>query len=245
MNLEVLRDSKKGIFKFSFKRHVFVSTGLLFVAGGIAALAGPWWLPIAEAVLGKAGLRVEPSHQWILGIGLIVIGLSFLAYKHFALDKEQRRLDADRIALAPTIDQIESVRNYLRTLGDDHSYWSSLDTVFYNSIDRHLRQESALQIPETATLYKSFSRAGGRLHSFVGQNFFEFPRGASADGDHRYCMWPQYNIDREMISYDAENAAKYDSFSDDLATLLREVERSFNDFIEHLNRSGHISKAVV
>ena len=241
MNIEVSGDAQSGSFKFAFKRHVFVTVGVVFITGGIATLTGPWWLPMAEALLGRAGVPIEPDHKWLLGGCLIVAGLSVIAYKHFVMDARLAQREADRKLIAPLTAQVSDVRTYFASLGDDHSYRSSLDTIFENWRTRFRRPESSFQDKATASLYLEFATASDRLHSFARINFFIFPRDCPSDGDYRYCLWPHYNIDREMLSYDKEKAQKYDQFSNELAELLRQAESSFNAFVQHLNKQGHLS----
>lgn len=64
MNIQIARDSENRIWTISYKPHVFASVGKLPVGAGLAMLAGPWWLPLAEALAGQVGLVVWPDYHW-------------------------------------------------------------------------------------------------------------------------------------------------------------------------------------
>ena len=63
MTIKFTRDGKSGTWSFSYKRHVLVAVGLLFIGAGLAIFAGPWWQSILVAFLRKAGITVQESYQ--------------------------------------------------------------------------------------------------------------------------------------------------------------------------------------
>lgn len=236
MSIEISRDGKSGSWSLSFKRNVFVALGLLFVTSGLATFSGPWWQGILIAVLEKADIVVEDSYQWLLGTVQVLVGISFIAYKHFILDKHKSRISIDSNTVSKCSLKIEPVREYFSNLADDHSYKSSLDSEFYNSYTAYMKPENRLQVPRTASLYSKYSELASDLHVFVTQNFFVFPNGRSADGDYRYCLAPHMNIDREMIEYDPQKVAKYSELSRKLHEKVKNTHDAFNQFVDQLKR---------
>lgn len=240
MTLEVSLDPKTGGFRFSYKRHIFVALGLLFVGAGLATLSGPWWLPLLEAVLGKAGLVVEPSYQLLLGGVQIVVGIGFLAYKHFIFDRRHALIEADRALIQRSPLDFDRLRSYLTNLVDDHSYTSGLHTEFYEAWTRFNKPEDSFQVERTAALYKSFAAAANALEKFIGPHFWPFPRGQHAGKSYRYCLAPHLNMDREMIFYDPAKEKEYDSLKIQLHQLVAQTAQALDEFAKDLRAHGHV-----
>lgn len=240
MSIELTHDANTGIFRFSYKRHVYTALGLLFVGSGLVAFTGPWWQGILEALLGKVGVVVEPQYQWAVGGTQLAIGLGLLGYKHFVLDARQAKLEADKSTIKQSDLGIDRVRSYLGCLVDDHSYKSSLHSHFHEVHTRFIRPEFSFQDDKTALLYRQFSSLGNELEIFVGKNFWAFPKGRPADGDYRYCLAPHLNMDREMIVYDSAKVAEYDALTVKLHQLVQATSASFSAFITRLKELGHV-----
>lgn len=240
MSIEFSHDTKTGIVQFSYKRHIYIALGLLFVGSGLATFTGPWWQGILEALLGKVNVRVEPQYQWVISIIQVVIGLALVAYKHFMLDARQAKLDADRSTIKQSNLEIDLIRSYLSNLVDDHSYKSSLHSYFYKIHTQFIQPENSFQDADTARLYKQFHLCGQKLETFVGVNFFVFANNPSIDGDFRYCLAPHLNMDREMIFYDPKKVAEYNELKNELHKLANETSVSFSEFITILKTLRHI-----
>lgn len=236
MSIEISRDGKSGSWSLSLKRNVFVALGLLFVTSGLATFSGPWWQGIMVAVLEKADIVVDDSYQWLLGIIQVLVGLLFVGYKHFILDKHSSRTSIDGNTISKCGLKTESVREYFDSLVDDHSYKSSLDSVFHKSYTLYMKPENMFQVPRTSDLYKRYSELASDLHMFVAQNFYVFPNGRPSDGDYRYCLAPHMNMDREMIEYDPQKVTEYSELSGKLHEKVKSTRAAFDQFVEHLKR---------
>lgn len=240
MTIEVTRDGKSGTWSFSYKRHVLVAVGLLFIGAGLATLTGPWWQSILVAFLGKAGITVQESYQWLAGVVMVLIGLGFVGCKYFVIDVRDTKISADRTTLSSAPVQIAALRAYFSSLASDHSYKSSLDTVFQSSYTHFRRRENAFKIGALAKAYEGYSLSAAKLHQFCANNFFVFPGTPPPDGDYRYCLAPDLNIDRGMSVYDREKAQRYDALAKQLAELVSESQISFDGFLKVLKKYGHV-----
>ncbi|MDR7377433.1 hypothetical protein J2X19_002112 [Rhodoferax ferrireducens] len=238
--IDISHDAKTGTFRFSYKRHVYIALGLLFVASGLATFTGPWWQGILEALLGKVHVVVESKYQWAVGGIQVAVGLTLLAYKHFVLDVRQAKLDADKAMIKHADLGIDQVRNYLSCLVDDHSYKSSLHSHFHEVHTRYVLPEFSFQDKKTASLYGHFSSLGNELETFVGTYFWVFPKGRPVDGDFRYCLAPHWNMDREMTIYDSMKVAEYDALKVKLHQLVQATSSSFSAFVARLKELGHV-----
>jgi hypothetical protein len=213
---------------------------MVFLAGGIATLAGPWWLPIATFVFGKIDIKIDSSaNYWVAGI-LIVVGLSILAFKFLVLDKWARRLAIDKEAIAQSPPTVQEVTRYFDDLLDDHSYRSSFDTYFHAAYNQFLGASNTLQDTKTAALFNTFSNDAKALHNFVGTSFFVFPDNQGSNPDYRYCLAPHMNMDRDMGSYDAKKIAQYDELKRELAKCVAQARQSYDAFVGRLKELGQI-----
>ncbi|GBQ64536.1 hypothetical protein AA103196_0896 [Ameyamaea chiangmaiensis NBRC 103196] len=240
MSIHISHDQKSGRWSFSYSRHLFVAVGMVFLAGGIAALAGPWWLPIATFVFGKIDVKIDSSaNYWVAAI-LIVVGLSILAFKFLVLDKWAHRLAIDKETIARSPPAVQEVKRYFDDLLDDHSYRSSFDTHFYRAYNQFSDASNALQDTKTAALFNTFATDARALHHFVAPNFFVFPDNQGPNPDYRYCLAPHMNIDRDMVSYDAKKVARYDELKRELAERVAQARQSYDAFVRRLKKLGHI-----
>lgn len=98
MAFEVLQDGKAKKWSFPYKPHIFVAAGLAFITAGFAASTGPWWQPIAYALLGLATISASSTHQTILGFVLLIVGISSLSYKYIVIDGYIYKVAADKKA---------------------------------------------------------------------------------------------------------------------------------------------------
>jgi len=240
LSIQITHDQKSGRWSLSYSRHLFVAVGMVFLTGGIAALAGPWWLPIATLVFGKIGANIDSSVNYLVAAILIVVGLSFLGFKFFVLDRWAQRLAIDKEAIAISPLESQEVNRYFDDLLDDHSFRSSCDTHFHRAYNQFSSAHTALQDKKTATLFNSFSINARVLHQFVMANFFVFPDNQGPNADYRYCLAPHMNIDRGMTFHDAAKVVQYDSLKHELAAHVRQARQSYDAFLGRLRKLGHI-----
>lgn len=239
MSIEFSHNSKSGTWSLSIKRNIFIALGLLFCGSGLASLSAPLWGEILIALLSKVSVDIHHSYQWLIGLLQLLVGLSILAYKYFVVDIRQSRIAKDTKSVASWWQQIGTVREYLSDLGSDHSYWSSLDTVFFHSYTKFADPQFKFLLPDTARLYKSYSDTAEALHNFVGVNFWAFPRSSMSSGDCRYCLAPHLNIDRELLISDPEKDAEYRVLVSQLNSKIAQTEEALDNFVKHLREVGH------
>jgi hypothetical protein len=244
MNIEVFHDKKSGVVRLIYRRHVFIAAGLVFIAGGIASLTGPWWLPILEALLGKGGLPIESDHHILIGVILIITGLALLYYKHFHLDAQQKRLDSDRRSIQGMDFDPGHIRQFLNDLVDDHSYRSRDQDYFHAFFNHFLLSENTLQDDATRGIFGEFVQTSTELEEFVATNFFIFPREQPGEDNYRYCLAPHLNIDREMFIYCKDKIAEYRLLSTRLHQLVDRTREAFEKFIVDVGSKGHLGLAV-
>jgi virulence-associated protein VapD len=218
---------------------VFTAIGMAFLVGGIALITGPWWLPIASFFFGEIGVNIDAAVNYPLAVVLIAVGLSFLAFKLFALDRWDQRRALDKATIVHSPPSVQEVKRYLGDMLADHSYRSSYDTHFYLAYTQFADASKVLQDKKTAALFKAFSISAKDLHDFVIANFFVFPDNQGTDPDYRYCLAPNLNIDRGMASYDAKKVAQYDDLTRQLTEHVVKTQRSYDAFISHLKQLGH------
>jgi hypothetical protein len=213
---------------------------MAFLAGGIAAMAGPWWLPLATFVFGKVDINIDLSiNYWIAAI-LMAVGLAILAFKHFLMDKWARRVAIDKETIAGSPPAADEIRRYFDNLLDDHSYRSSADTAFHAAHNQFADPSNALQDVKTANLFAGFSKDAKALHSFVQDNFYVFPDNQALDSDYRYCLAPDLNIDRNMLAYDLNKVSQYNDLKLDLIRLTEKARESYDSLVARLKKLGHI-----
>jgi hypothetical protein len=231
MSIELKHNSITGQWSLTYKRHIFVGVGFLLLASGLATLSGPWWEGILLAALNKAGITIASQYQWQIAIGQIILGIGALCYKYFIIDPTQIKIATDRTTFAKANFRADEIRNYLSTLVDDHSYKSSLNTIFHEAHTHFKKPEASFQHAVVAKAYENFSASGSELQNFVGVNFFVFPNGHPADGDYRYCLAPHLNDDRGMVFYDAAKAAEYTRLSQELHRQVSETQQKFDAWL--------------
>lgn len=240
MSIQISHNQKTGHWSFSYNRHIFVVVGMAFILGGIAAMAGPWWLPLATFVSGKVDIKIDSSVNYWVGAILIAIGLAILAFKHFRMDKLAGRIAIDKGTIAQSPPVVEDVRRYFDSLLDDHSYRSSADTAFYVAHNQFMDSSKAIQDIRTANLYEAFSENAKALHAFVHENFYVFPDNQGANPDYKYCLEPDLNIERNMLIYDKKKVERYNALKHELSERTGQAKKSYAAFVARLKQLGHI-----
>jgi len=239
LSIKISYDQKLGRWHFSYRPHLFVTIGKTFLVGGIAVLAAPWWLSIASFFFGKIGVNFDASDNYYVAFTLIAVGLLFLAFYFFVLEKWVKRQEIDKETINKSPPAEQDVQRYFEKLLSDHSYLSSDDSYFHLEYTRFTGSK-ALQDKKTAELFKSFSKNAKSLHEFVIHNFSQFPDNQYSTSDYRYCLAPELSIDRGMRTHDAEKNKKYDKLASELSNRIQETRRSYGDFIERIKQLGYL-----
>lgn len=230
---------EKGRWSFAYRPHVLATIGKAFLSFGLGALTAPWWLPVLSSAIGTTGIVIDDASYWV-GVPLVIMGVSILLYKYLVVDRKLAKISADQKMLIASPLKIDRIRFYLSDLVDDHSYRSSLDTIFRDSYTIFRKSEFRFQYEETDAAYGRFVECASRLHLFVQGNFFVFPDDQGLDANFRYCLWPDLNMDRNMTFYDAEKTARYQVEKNELHRLTQETQNSFEKFVAHLKQMGHV-----
>lgn len=135
---------------------------------------------------------------------------------------------------------INLIRRHITQLVDDHSYNSDTDRAFCNLIEFFSVPENELQYSKTKKIYNDFAGAALELNHFVGTHFFVFPNTRDVEGNYKYCLYPNWNIDREMVVYDPEKSRMYNEKANELHKLQKVVKIKFDVFIKHIKSLNYL-----
>ncbi|MBP2161316.1 MULTISPECIES: hypothetical protein [Asticcacaulis] len=225
-------------FRFTYKPHVVVVVAVALIANGIIALSGPWWAAIVEALLGVAGLTDVAVRPWqtLVGVMSLLLGVALASYKFFVLDLSDRQRAHDRQLFDDKGVSLPELDSYFRNLVDDHSYRSSLDTVFRKSYDTFAATGSTFQHPAVKAKYDAYRTAAIDLHAFAIDHFSIFPETQPIRADYRYCLAPEYNFDRAMVDWDASKAGEYDGLKKLLHDKVDVAQRAFGAHVNEIQK---------
>lgn len=179
------------------------------VAIGGALLISPFWEPILRATLAEfLGIRADPPLDGRWGIVLIAIALAYHALSAQIASREtidgRRRVQAledrirahdapifqDFLVTAPEI-PFESA---MSSIINDHSYTSEQNRTFLGASYFLQALDHQFNHAEVRTHAEALITAITTLDQFVVNHFHPF--GPPINGGFRFCMEPQWNIDR-------------------------------------------------
>lgn len=235
MPIEISHDSSTGKFRLAWRRSALAVVGFSLIATGSAAFIGPWWLPILEAILKRNDITVSSTTQWV-GLLMVLAGVVLLLYKHYVPDARAKAINADRKTFAKSGLNIEKVRAYFSNLLDDHSYYSSQDSALIHSVDHFKANENRFKLKEVRLSHAEHSLKAMALHSFVQVHFYPLA-GSQNFSDYRYCLEPQWNMDREMLFYNAEHSAEYTRLAEEMTALVKEAKTAFEAWVRAMTQA--------
>lgn len=232
--------NKHCLFSFSYNKNIIFTIGLTFIGGGVALLNTPLWMFFVAFAASKAGLNIDVSTNYYLSVILITIGIMLIAFKLLCLDKWNRFIENDKKMIDRSPVEFKKIQDYFEQLQKDHSYYSSMDDTFVQAYNQFHNTNQSLQDKKSNSLFRAFYNDAKELHFFVQKYFFPFPESLHYSSDCKYCLLPDYNIDRAMLFHDIDKSREYEKISNELKSLVQKTETSYNSFINRLRMLGYI-----
>lgn len=211
------------------------------VLAGALLTAAPWWSDLVSAVAQKYLAITLPSTTSNIGwgIALIAIGLIYHIVVHsiseLAIAERQGKQQIAYIEHDKKIfENYQSVLSeaellgVLEQIGNLHMYWSPYSTKFSNATTYLLAPSTQFITAVIKSSANDFATKLNRLHSFLGQHFFE--HNSPKEGDLRFCLYPDLNMDRSRHLPTAEQSKRYDDYADQLNQRIDEAEYSYKKF---------------
>ncbi|HIF9118480.1 TPA: hypothetical protein ACX6PM_003001 [Photobacterium damselae] len=236
MSIEIQHDRNTGKTEVKYSKHVINTIATSLIISGFVSMSSPWWLGLVIAGLNQLSVPVAEDSQWLISGIQIVVGISLLLFKYLGLDKWEKQRAMDLATISNEKVDIELVRKYFNNLLDDHSYYSSADSMFYHSYSCFSKPESHLQFKKVQEAFDRYAESAKKLHNFVSYNFLVYPSNQFNVQDYRYCMAPHLNEDRDLVFPSEEKSRQYRALSKELSSNASEAKELFNDFIALLKR---------
>lgn len=238
MSINIQYDRNTGKTEVKYSKHVINTIATSLIISGFVSMSSPWWLGLVIAGLNQLSVPVAEGFQWLISGIQIVAGVGLLLFKYLGLDKWEKQRIMDSATIYNEKIDIELVRMYFNNLLDDHSYYSSADSMFYHSYSCFSKPESHLQFKKVREAFDKYAKSAKKLHGFVGCNFFVFPSNQFNVPDYWYCMAPHLNEDRELVFPSEEKSRQYRVLSKELSSNAYEAKELFNDFIALLKKEN-------
>lgn len=238
MSIEIQHDRGTGKTKIKYSKHIINSIAASLIVSGFVSMSSPWWLGLVIAGLNQLSVPVAEDFQWLISGIQIVTGVGLLLFKNLGLDKWEKQKAMDAVTISNKNIDIELVRTYFNSLLDDHSYYSSADSMFYHSYNCFSKPESYIQYKKVKEAFDKYTKSAKKLHAFVGCNFFVFPSNQFNVPDYRYCMAPHLNEDRDLVFPNEEKSREYRRLSKELSSNVYETKELFDEFIALLKKEN-------
>jgi hypothetical protein len=175
----------------------------------------------------------------ILALGELVLLFSVLFRRgpfHSWITRDRiRDHDSALLQKAEELMREEDLDSFLGTLVGDHSYWSSHSRIIFGFVD-FLQKERNRFLHRR--LRKKALDVAGKLHNllvFTAKHFFRFP-DHQTDDDSRYCLYPEFNIDR-AASVSSQDQDFYERHAEQVCNLAEAVHHAYVDFRRECKRS--------
>lgn len=230
MTFDFNYEGKLGKFNFKLTKSILVSLGFLFIASGVGMFAAPWWADIVFYFFEYLTIPIDTTARNYVASFFILIGVICFLIK-YQLYKDEKKLTHDKKVIEQKGIPLSDLTEYFEQLLADHSFYSSKDTIFYNSYNSFT--DLFLQ-KKTKKLYDEYRENAKKLHNFLATNFFVYPDNQPLD-DYRYCMQPRLNIDRGGFDQNSE----YPILSKELKSKVELAFSNYQAFVRHL-RESHI-----
>ena len=221
---------------------------IVTVSVGALIIAGPFWEPYVRAIVEKTfDVRIDVPASPIWGAGLIALGLGYHLSMTWIASKEKTALAARDVQIEDRIRSHDTPifqrfmaeapeYPFKKALGDissDHAYTSTQSTLvsgIYYFLDTIGNKFNDVTVQEKAS---TLEKCLDQLTDFTAEHFTVY--GPILRGDVlRFCMEPQWNIDRGG-NPTREESLKYN----ELGRRLSEIIRATNVAYEDLLRTGH------
>jgi len=222
---------------------------MVTVSVGAVIISGPFWEPYIRAIVEKAfEVRIDVPAGPIWGAALITLGLGYhLAMTWMAANEKTASAARDSqiedrirghdapifhrfLAEAPE----HPFKKALSDLANDHAYTSTQSALIagtYYFLDMIGNKFNDVTVQEKAS---TLEKCLDELTVFTGEHFSVY--GPMLQGDAlRFCMEPQWNIDRGG-SPTREESIKYDALGRRLTQMVRATGAAYEDLL----RTGHL-----
>lgn len=221
---------------------------LITVSVGAAILAGPVWEPYLRAFVEKAfGVKIDVPIEPLWGVLLIALGLGYhLAMTWIATQEVLGRgawdaQAAERVRAhdVPIFNALlaqapeNTFKNALSSIINDHAYLSTQSTILtgtYYFLDTVTNKFNDGEVQARAT---TLERQLDMLIDFLTNHFSIFGPMLGG-GVFRFCMEPQWNIDRGGDPSHPETL-QYHALGQQLTGLVHATRTAYEDLI----RTGH------
>jgi hypothetical protein len=213
----------------------------IVVGAGLLLTMTPWWGDLVNVLAQKylaVSLPAATEHT-LLGVGLVAIGLIYHIAAHSIYELVASRREAAELGARGDHDrkiflrlqEVAPERQLLGILQDIatlHHSWSTYGTQISGAIEYLRAPSNQFLADDITSAAKNLSLNLSKLRNFMGLNFFEHM--SPPDGDMRFCLFPEGNIDRSRGMPSAESSRRYDELADELERHVSEAEESYAKF---------------
>jgi len=219
----------------------------IVVGAGLLLTTTPWWGDLANALAQRyLGISLPPTTEHTtLGLALVALGLAYHIAAHSIYELVASRREAatqgaqgdhDR-RVFQQLQTIAPERQLLETLEDIatlHHYWSSYGKLLSGAIDYMRAPSTSFLSKDIASAAEGLALSLAKLRNFMSLNFFEHM--SPPDGDMRFCLFPNGNVDRSGGMPTPEQSRRYDELSSQLETFVTEAEDAYKKFRAEVKR---------
>jgi len=219
----------------------------IVVGAGLLLTTTPWWGDLVNALAQKylgVSLPATTEHT-ILGVSLVAIGLIYHIAAHSIYELVASRREDAEIGARGGHDrkiflQLQAVAPEQQLLGileeisALHHYWSRYGTQISDAIDYLRAPSTQFMADDIASAAKDLALKLSRLRNFMSLNFFEHM--SPPNGDMRFCLFPDGNIDISRGIPSSEQSRRYDELSNELERYLNEAEEGYAKFRSTVKR---------
>jgi hypothetical protein len=211
------------------------------VGAGLLLTATPWWGGIINALAQQqfgVSVPVSTEHTTI-GLVFVVAGLVYHLLTHsiheFVVSRREAaelgaRGDHDRkVFLGFTAAVPErQLLDLLRSIVTLHQYWSRDGTLIRCAIDYLRAPSTQFVADDIAAAAIALALAIDNLENFLALNCVEHM--SPPNGDMRFCLFPDGNIDRSRGIPSSEQSQRYAELSHQLEQYVIEAENGYASF---------------
>lgn len=211
------------------------------VGAGLLMTTTPWWGDLVNALAQKyfgVFLPAATEHT-VLGVSLVAIGLTYHIAAHSIYELVVSRREAAELSAHGDHDRkvflglqaIAPERQLLGILEDIatlHHYWSNYGTQISGAIDYLRAPSTQFLADDVASAATDLALTLAQLRNFMSLNFVEHmsPR----DGDLRFCLFPDGNVDRSKGMPSHQQSLRYDELANGLERHVSEAEDRYAKF---------------
>lgn len=211
------------------------------VIAGLFLMASPWWADLLIAAAGKFFEMKIPSTEshmaW--GFGLVALGLVYhllvhyiselvLGQRNFQELAEQRAHDRENFQALAAVLSESDLAWILRDLQDQHAYVSAQGRKLDDACSFLLAPSTQFIDKEVQEAARNLGGSLKELRNWISLNFFVY--GDEVESGHRFCLYPELNMDRSSTFPTLDDQRKYEKFSGQLDKILGMVDEKYGYF---------------